>query len=201
MPMKAHWPAPERNKLPIADVLKRVLPAHGTLLEIASGSGQHAAYFVSALPGLTIQPTDVDPDNLASIAAYQAEAQSARLLPPRRLDVLDDDWGLGPVEAIFCANMIHIAPWACCEGLLRGAARQLAPAGVLVLYGPYRVAGAHTAASNEEFDRSLRTRDPRWGVRDLEAVSALAEAGGLHFEERVAMPANNQCLVYRKRVA
>jgi SAM-dependent methyltransferase len=197
--MKQHWPAAERNKRPILEVLCRVLPARGLVLEIASGSGQHASFFAEELPELSFQPSDVDADNLRSIAAWVEEAARDNLRPPRRLDVTEDDWGIENVDAIFNANMIHIAPWASCEGLLRGARRYLKQGGVLVLYGPFRLDGAHTAESNERFDAGLRERDERWGVRDAEAVIALGEAEGFAFLERVAMPANNQILVFRRR--
>jgi len=197
--MLQRWPAPERNKVPILEVLQRVLPADGgRLLELASGSGQHAAFFAEALPAWTWQPTDIDPENLASIAAHREHVRLPNLLPPRALDVRESDWQTGSLEAVFNANLIHIAPWECCEGLLAGAARHLQARGVLVLYGPYRIAGEHTADSNREFDAGLRARDPSWGVRDLEAVSALAGELGLHLRERVAMPANNQCLVFER---
>jgi SAM-dependent methyltransferase len=196
--MKQTWPAPERNKQPILDVMRPLLPAVGTLLEVASGSGQHAAYFSAELPELTYQPSDIDDDNLTSIAAYVKEAARPNLLPPRRLDVRSADWGVGTVDAIFCANMIHISPWSCCEGLIAGAARHLAPGGVLIMYGPYRLGSAHTSASNEAFDARLREQNPSWGVRDAEAVIALAERAGLHFLERTAMPANNQTLTFRR---
>lgn len=192
--MKVCWPWPERNKGPILEVLRAVLPPRGVLLEIASGSGQHAAHFAAHLPGLTIQPSEVDPALRESIRAYQAEGPP-NLRPPIALDVEAADWGVAEVDAIFCANLIHIAPWSCCEALLAGAGRHLAGSGVLVLYGPYRIAGAHTAESNAAFDESLRARDPRWGVRDLEAVVARAAQAGLELQQRVAMPANNQCLV------
>ena len=193
--MKACWPAPERNKGPILAVLRDALPPAGTVLEIASGSGQHAAFFAASLPRHRFVPSDVDADNLASIRAYQAEA-TTNLAPPIALDVTSTDWGVGKVDAIFCANMIHIAPWSCCEGLLTGAGRHLRPGGVLILYGPYRIGGAHTADSNAEFDRGLHARDPSWGVRDLEQVVAAARPHGLTLRECIAMPANNQCLIF-----
>ena len=196
--MKQVWPAAERNKQPILEVLRRVLPAEGTVLEVASGTGQHAAFFASQLPGLTFQPSDIDDENLASIRAWVDEARLSNLRPPLKLDVTQPDWGVGTFEAIFNANMIHIAPWACCVGLVAGAGRHLAPAGVLVMYGPFRVGGTHTAPSNAEFDASLKTRDPRWGVRDSEAVTALAEEAGLKLQERVPMPANNQTLIFTR---
>jgi SAM-dependent methyltransferase len=196
--MKQTWAAPERNKAPILEVLRRVLPTHGVLLEVASGSGQHAVFFARELPRLSIQPSDVDPENLASIRAWVAEAECTNLRPPIALDVLQPDWGVGTVDAIFSANMIHIAPWASCEGLLRGAGHHLRPGGRFALYGPFRVQGSHTSESNVSFDASLRARDARWGVRDAEQVIALAAANGLAFDERVAMPANNQTLVFTR---
>jgi hypothetical protein len=195
---KLIWGAPERNKQPIFEVLARVLPASGTVLEIASGSGQHVVHFAAGMPHLTFQPSDVDPENLASIRAWSSEARLSNLRAPLELDVCAGDWGVGRVDAIFNANMIHIAPWACAIGLFRGAARHLASKGVLVTYGPYHIHGKPTSPSNAAFDEDLRRRDPSWGVRDLDAVTALAEECGLALEERIAMPANNQTLVFRK---
>jgi hypothetical protein len=195
--MKQCWPAPERNKAPILAELARVLPARGRLLEIASGSGQHAVYFAQHLPHLRLLPSDLEPSNLVSIYAWVSEAALPNLEEPRQLDVCSTDYGVGEVEAIFNANLIHIAPWACAEGLFAGAGRHLLPAGVLVLYGPFHIGGQATADSNAAFDANLRERDARWGVRDLEAVAELGRAG-LLLEERVAMPANNQLLVFRK---
>jgi SAM-dependent methyltransferase len=196
--MQLHWPAPERNKVPILEVLRRSLPESGKLLEVASGTGQHAAFFAEQLPGWTWQPSDIDPKNLASIAAHRAQVGLSNLLAPLPLDVRASDWGTGALDAVFNANMIHISPWDCCEGLLAGAARHLRPSGLLVLYGPYRVGGEHTAESNREFDAGLRAQDPRWGVRDLETVTARAEQLGLAFKEHVAMPANNLSLVFQR---
>ena len=138
----------------------------------------------------------MDPENLASIADWVREAQLPNLLAPRALDVTSADWDVPSVQAIFNANMLHIAPWECAVALFAGVRRHLVEAGVLVLYGPYRIHGAHTAPSNESFDASLRARDARSGVRDLEAVIELAEGAGLRFTERVEMPANNQTLVF-----
>jgi SAM-dependent methyltransferase len=197
---KACWPAPERNKQPILEVLARVLPASGTLLEIASGTGQHAAHFARHLPNLTYLPTDMDPENLASIAEWVREARLPNLLAPRALDVTSPVWDVGSVQAIFNANLLHIAPWECAIGLFAGVRRHLTDTGVVVLYGPYRVAGAHTAPSNASFDADLRERDPRFGVRDLEAVVELAEGAGLRLTERVQMPANNQTLIFARGV-
>jgi len=198
--MKLSWPAPERNKAPILDVLRRVLPVRGTLLEIASGTGQHVSFFAEQLPQLRFVPSDINLANLESIRAHRAEAGD-NVLEPREIDVRSSDWAVGKVEAIFCANMIHIAPWTCTVGLIDGVGRNLTVPGVFVLYGPFKVGGQHTAASNEDFDRTLRAHDETWGVRDVEAVAALAEAQGLLLDERVAMPANNQCLVFRRLLA
>jgi SAM-dependent methyltransferase len=194
--MKKTWPAPERNKEPILDVLRRVLPKAGRVLEISSGSGQHVMHFARHLPHLEFQPSDIDDDNLASIRAWRHDEKLANVLEPVRLDVLAPTWPIGPCDAAFNANMIHIAPWACAEGLFAGLGRHLQPSGVLVLYGPFRIGGEHTAPSNEAFDADLRQRDPAWGVRDLEAVEALAREQGLLLRERVPMPANNQSLVF-----
>lgn len=196
--MQLHWPAPERNKVPILEVLRRILPSAGRLLEVASGTGQHSAYFAGALPAWTWLPSDVDPKNLASIAAYVAEAALPNLAAPRELDVCAHDWGVSELDAVFNANMIHIAPWECCEGLLRGAGRNLRDGGVLIMYGPFRIGGEHTAESNREFDSDLRRRDPRWGVRDLEVVVELAQSFGLTHCDTIAMPANNQSIVFER---
>lgn len=195
--MGESWPAPERNKEPLLAVLRRVLPPAGRCLEIASGSGQHAVHFARHLPAWTWQPSDVADDCLASIRAWVRDAALPNLREPLRIDVEADDWGVGPLEAVFSANLLHIAPWSAGLGLLRGAGRHLAPGGVLVLYGPFRIDGAHTAPSNAAFDADLRARDDRWGVRDLADVTAAAASAGLALVERVAMPANNQTLVFR----
>jgi hypothetical protein len=155
-------------------------------------------WFAEQMPDLVWQPSDVDEGALASIAAWIAHTGVGNVRAPLRLDVTEEPWPVDKVEAMFNANMIHIAPEDACHGLLRGAGRTLVPGGVLVVYGPFRIGGAHTAPSNAAFDADLRQRDPRWGVRDLETVVALAQANGLRFEERVAMPANNQTLVFRR---
>jgi len=205
--MKRHAPATARNRDPILDVLRRVLPdGPGTrVLEIASGSGEHAAYFAGALPHVLWQPTDRDAAARASIDAHRVDASLANLLRALELDAASDAWpidahGEGPrgVDAIVCINMIHIAPWEACLGLLRGAARVLPHGGVLYLYGPYRQGGVHTADTNARFDEALRAEDPRWGVRDLDDVVARAAGHGLAHRETVAMPANNLSVVFRR---
>lgn len=197
--LRLDYPATGRNRAPILAVLQRVLPATGgVLLELASGSGQHGAWMVEQLPGWRWQPTDVQPEALASIESWRLHSGSQRLLPPLRVDVRAQDWPVEAVQAVFCANMIHIAPWSCTLGLFAGVGRVLDPGGVLVLYGPYKVGGVHTAPSNAAFDASLRARDPSWGVRDREAVEELAESVGLRLVDQVDMPANNQILVFRR---
>jgi SAM-dependent methyltransferase len=191
-------PAAERNRDAILDVLSRVLPKTGVVLEIASGTGQHAVHCASALPGIDWQPSDPDADARASIEAWRAHERLGNLRAPLALDVLSDDWGIGEAAGIVCINMIHIAPWEAAEGLMRGAAKRLAAGGVLYLYGPYRRNGAHTAPSNEAFDAQLRATDPRWGVRDMETVVALAAQHGFALTETVAMPANNFSVVFVK---
>ena len=181
------------------DVLTRVLPPHGTLLEIASGTGQHAVHFAQHLTDWIIQPSDVAAENLESIRAWARESALPNLRPPMRIDVLDADFRAASPTAVFNANMIHIAPWETAEGLVHGAAGALPSGGLLIVYGPFRIGGQHTAPSNEVFDQSLRERDSRFGVRDLEALVTLAERAGFAFQERIAMPANNQTLVFRKR--
>lgn len=195
---RLHAPATHRNRDPILSVLRRVLPAWGTVLEVAAGTGEHAVYFAGAFPGLQWQPSDLDAQALESIASWRKGADCDNLLPPVRLDVTREDWQVGVVDAVFCANMVHIAPWQACLGLLEGCGRNLRAGGVLVLYGPYRLQGSHTAPSNESFDRDLRSRNPSWGIRDLEEVAGEAALRGLVLEETVAMPANNFTLVFRR---
>jgi SAM-dependent methyltransferase len=195
---KQHAPAAARNRKPIRDVLSRVLPAAGRVLEIASGSGEHAVHFARAFPALTWQPSDPSAEARASIAAWRAEAKLENLAPPLALDVSDAAWPevAGGAEAIVCINMVHISPWQATLGLFAGAARVLGPGGVLYLYGPYRFAGVYTAESNAAFDRSLRARDPSWGVRDLDDLTAVARGHGFALADTVAMPANNHSLIF-----
>ncbi|HKG86305.1 MAG TPA: DUF938 domain-containing protein [Beijerinckiaceae bacterium] len=192
-------PSAARNREPILAVLRRVLPARGLVLEIASGTGEHAVHCAGALPDLTWQPSDRDPEALASIAAHRAEAGLPNLLAPLALDVTAPSWPVERADAIVAINMIHIAPWRAAEGLIEGAGRLLAPGGVVYLYGPFMEDSRHTAPSNAAFDESLKARDPAWGVRDVAAVAELAARHGLDLKKRVAMPANNLSLVFRKR--
>jgi hypothetical protein len=195
---RRHAPAAERNREPIAQHLVELLADARSVLEIAGGSGQHAAYFAQRLPHVCWQPSDGDPDNLASIDAWAREAGVTNILPAVPLNTTEQPWSVEPADAIFCANMIHISPFASCLGLFDGA-RQLLPAeGLVILYGPYRIGGEHTAPSNASFDATLRERDPSWGVRDLEVVCEEASARGFAFRERFEMPANNQLVVFAK---
>jgi SAM-dependent methyltransferase len=193
---RIHRPHVARNREPILEVLRRVLPPQGLVLEVASGSGEHAAYFAQHLPALSWQPTDPDAAALASIAAHRAAAGAANLLAPLRLDVTSERWPVEQADAVVCNNMIHISPWAATEGLIAGAGRIMRTGGILYLYGPYQIDGRHTAPSNQAFDASLRAQNPLWGVRDLTDVTALAERHGLVLAETVAMPANNLSVIF-----
>lgn len=198
IPARRHSPAAERNGPPILVQLQRLLPPAGLMLEIASGTGQHAAFLSEGLPGWQWQPSDFDAAALPSIAAWCQGLPRVR--PPITLDVLAGDWAGAParVDAIYCANMIHIAPWACTAGLMQGAARHLAPGGMLITYGPYVVDGEPTAPSNLAFDADLRARHPAWGLRRLGDVAEQAALAGLALHERVDMPANNLLLAWRR---
>jgi SAM-dependent methyltransferase len=191
-------PAVARNRDPILDVLRRFLPRTGMVLEIASGTGEHAAYFAAALPHLTWQPTDQDERALNSITAHRAASGLPNLLAPLRIDGAAPNWPVERADAVVAINMVHISPWPATQGLMAGAGRVLPPGGVLYLYGAYKVNGVHTAASNEVFDQDLRRRNLEWGVRDLEEVADLASAHGLELVERISMPANNLSLVFRR---
>jgi len=198
--MKRDYPATSRNKGPILEVLKRFLPPEGVVLEIASGSGQHVSWFASQLPSLTWQPSDGDPACLASIEAWRTdEGVQDHVRPPLHLDVTAQPWPAQGVDAVFCANMIHIAPWSAAQALAGGAGQCLRPGGLLILYGPFKVNGQHTAPSNQEFDADLRRRNTDWGVRDLGDFGALAQQAGLDHLETVPMPAHNLCVIWRKR--
>jgi hypothetical protein len=193
---RRHSPAAERNGPPILAELQRLLPPSGVMLEIASGSGQHAAFFSEGLPGWQWQPSDFNGELLPSILAWCAAMERVR--PPLQLDVTAAHWPGVPdqVDAIYCANMIHASPWATTPGLMQGAARHLAPQGLLITYGPYLFDDEPTAASNLAFDADLRNRGLGWGLRHFNDVAEQAAAAGLRLRERVAMPANNKLLVW-----
>lgn len=195
-------PAAARNGAAILEVLRDVLrdfvPRGGHVLEVASGSGEHAVRFAAALPDLRWQPSDPDPRALGSIAAHARAAGLPNLLAPVALDARARAWPVTRADAILCINMIHIAPWAATEGLMAGAGRLLPDRGLLILYGPFRIGGAHISASNAQFDDGLRARDPDWGVRDRDAVLAVAAEHGLRLDRQIAMPANNLSLVLRR---
>lgn len=199
IPELASSPAAERNKQPILEQLRAHLPVKGAVLEIASGTGQHVAHFAASLPEITWQPTDSDSENLATIDARRVAAGLANVRPPLQLDVHSQNWGVASeFDAVVCINMIHIAPWSATLGLLAGARRVLRTGGqrLLLLYGPYKEGGRHTAPSNEEFDTQLQARHPRWGVRDLEEVSAAAAATGFKPGTVARLPANNLVVMF-----
>lgn len=201
--------ATQRNREPILQVLQRVLPPEGTVLELASGTGEHGAFFAPQLAPRFWLPSDPNPLALESIEAWRQDVGCDRLLPSLQLDAREPQWTVErtpppelqdqPIRALVCINMIHIAPWEACLGLLAGAERLLPSGGVLYLYGPYKEKGRHTSPSNQGFDLMLRDRDSSWGVRDVEAVMAAAEGHGLRFQEMLEMPANNRSLVFGRR--
>lgn len=193
---RKHAPATLRNRDAILDVLRDVLPETGLVLEIASGSGEHAAHFAPALPGIAWQPSDPDASARESIAAWTAAPDN--VCAPIDLDAAAARWPIEHADAVVCINMIHIAPWCACEGMMAGAGRILPRRAPLVLYGPFRRAGMPTVPSNEAFDASLKDRDPRWGLRDLDKVDALAASHGLTLDRVVEMPANNLTVIYRR---
>jgi SAM-dependent methyltransferase len=191
--------AAARNREPIREVLARHLPASGFVLEIASGTGMHAVHFAANFPALTWQPSDADPVALASIAAWRDEARLPNLRAPIELDVSVTPWPVASADAVLAINMVHIAPFEMTTALFAGAASVVREDGLLYLYGPYRFDGV-TAPSNDAFDRSLRARDPRWGVRDTRDLGEVAARTGFALVDTVAMPANNHSLVFRRRL-
>ena len=196
--MKRHAPATLRNRDAIAEILARELPESGTVLEVASGSGEHAVFFAAQFPALQWQPSDADPEALASIAEYRAEAKLPTLREPISLNAAEAVWNVPHAGAIVCINMVHISPWAAAEGLFHGASKCLKAYAPLILYGPYFERGADPAPSNLEFDASLKSRNPLWGIRQVADVTALAQKAGFTLSARYAMPANNLMLVYRR---
>ncbi|MCA0241399.1 MAG: class I SAM-dependent methyltransferase [Proteobacteria bacterium] len=191
-------PSAERNKQAILEVLARVLPPRGLVLEIGSGTGQHVAHFAKALPALVFQPSEMDVERHASIEAWAAAGMRSNVRPPLAIDVTKCLWPVTAADAVVCINVIHISPWEATLALMAGAGSILPAGGVLVTYGPYLRGGAHTSQSNEAFDASLRARNPLWGVRDIDQVAEVAADAGLSLEEAVPMPANNFTLVWRK---
>ncbi len=200
--MKQHAPATLRNRDGILDVLRRVVPAEAFVLEIASGTGEHAIFFCEGLDArsgeqrVRWQPTDVSDEALESVSAHLREHPTSNVEPPVYLDTTQNPWPVQSADLIFCANMVHIAPFEAVVGLFEGAARVLPSGGALLTYGPYRIEGVHTAPSNVAFDEWLQQRDTNWGVRDLDDLIALGKRVGLALEERVAMPANNFTLIW-----
>jgi SAM-dependent methyltransferase len=191
-------PSAARNREPIAEVLARVLPQSGLVLEVGSGTGEHTVHFARVMPHLTWQPSEQDEACLRSISAWVAVEAQANVRPPFYLDVTDAQWPIATADAVICINMIHIAPWSAAQALLRGVSRILPSGGLLCLYGPFRVAGKDTSASNRAFDAQLRAMNSEWGVRDLDAVSSEARAFNIELERTFQMPANNLIAVLRK---
>jgi SAM-dependent methyltransferase len=195
---KGFAPAADRNQQPILQVLREVLPESGLVLEVASGTGQHAAFFAEQLPRLRWQPTEASPDALRSVHAWVEEACRDNLLQPLELDVRWETWPIAQADALLCINMIHISPWETTEALFRGARSVLGAGSHLITYGPYQLHGRHTAPSNAAFDLSLRSRNRLWGVRDIDELTDLAGRTGFELEKRVDMPANNMTLVWTR---
>lgn len=200
-------PSAERNKQPILDVLREVLPERGLALEIAAGTGQHTAWFAAGLPGWIWQPTDLDSSSLPAIAGWVGQAGLLNVRPAILLDVRGSVWPTASqpfreaFNAIFCANMLHITPWVSCTALMQGAARHLAADGMLITYGPYLEEGVRTSTGNQSFDTSLRAANPEWGLRRLDDVTEEAQQAGLVLQQRITMPANNLLLVWTRNSA
>jgi len=201
MAKKQSAPATQRNREPILQVLQAVLPATGTVLEIASGTGEHAVYFAPRLRPRYWQPSEIDPVLLDSIRAWQQEFPCDVLYPPLEVDVLSQNWAesylANDLCAIVCINMIHIADWSACKGLMTGAEQLLPSGGILYFYGPFKREGVHIAQSNAAFDESLQQQNPQWGVRNLEDVVALSNHHQFQLQEVVSMPANNLSVILR----
>jgi len=196
--LRFYFPHVARNREAILQVLRRVLPPQGLVLEVASGGGEHAAYFAERLRSLIWQPSDLDPRSLASIAAHRTAADAPNLLAPVCLDATSEQWPVESADALVCINMIHISPWVVSEGLMAGARRVLRMGGVIYLYGPYKIDGRHTAQSNKEFDAWLRTQNAQWGVRDFADMADLAARNDFVLIETVPMPANNLSIIFKR---
>lgn len=195
---KRYAPSAQRNREPIAEVLARFLPATGLVLEIASGSGEHAVHFAGRFPNLSWQPTDVGAEQLASIAAWVEAEALPNLRPPLRLDVSATRWPVERADAVLAINILQVTPWEHCDQLLAGAARSLPAGGLCYIYSPLKIAGRHTSEGNACFDADLRLRNPDYGVRDADEVAEVAGQHGFELIERVSMPANNTSLVFRR---
>lgn len=193
--IRKHAPATLRNREAIAAELAALLPERGTVLEVASGSGEHAAYFAERFPDLTFVPSDPDAAARASIASWCVGL--ANVAPPLAIDAAAGEWPIAAADAVLCINMVHISPWEATVGLFRACAALVPPGGPLILYGPYREVGVETAESNLAFDESLKARDPAWGLRDVADMDRVAAEWGFARTGRVEMPANNLVLVYR----
>jgi SAM-dependent methyltransferase len=194
---RRHAPAAERNAAPIWGVLERWLPGRGTVLEVASGTGQHVAAFAPRSSGVIWQPSDPDPEMRASVDAHVSADRLTNVAPALPVDVTDV-WPIESADAVVCVNLLHIAPWGATQGLFAGAARILPADGPLIIYGPFKRGGVHTADSNARFDGQLRIRDPAWGIRDLDEVTNVASANAMACAEVTEMPANNLTLVFRR---
>lgn len=198
---KKYAPATQRNREPILAVLKEILPSHGTILEIASGTGEHALFFATNFPQLQWIPSDINPESLLSISAWRQDCKTHNLQPPLRLDMMQTNWQRqliqSDIQGVICINMIHISPWQSFLGLMAGATQILPKDGILYFYGPYKIDDKHTAPSNEEFDESLKAQNPDWGVRNLNKVIKIGDKYNFQLEKTVEMPTNNLSLVFR----
>jgi hypothetical protein len=194
---RRYAPSSTRNRDPLLQVLKSILPKTGTILEIASGTGEHACYFAPAFGTAIWQPTDTDEIAIASINAHRQADAPANLAPPLHLNVMEPKWHVNAADAVICINMVHITPWTCCENLLRGCAHVLSPGAPLVLYGPFKQNGQHTASTNAEFDQTLRGKNAEWGIRDMTEIAEAGKAHGLMIEDPIPMPSNNFCVILR----
>lgn len=203
MNAKKYAPATQRNRQPILDVLQKLVVSGNNILEVASGTGEHAAFFADQFPDCQWYPSDRDPSLRDSIIAWSKECPTNNLHSPLNIDASTEEWEIEnsstQIDFIVNINMIHISPFSACEGLMAGAGRILPSGGILYLYGPYKIQGKHTSSSNEAFDRSLQDRNAQWGVRNLEDVVALAEANSLSLKEVIAMPANNLSVIFYKQ--
>ncbi len=201
--LKQYAPATQRNREPILEVLLRVVPSSGDILEIASGTGEHCIFFAPAFSPRQWIPSDPNPIARDSIEGWRKESLINNVHAPLNINAENNSWEIEQenlnITTIVNINMIHISPWLACLGLMKGAHRILPSEGILYLYGPYKQEGKHTAVSNESFDQSLRSKNPEWGVRNLQDVIKAAEDQGFIFQEKVEMPANNLSVIFKKK--